>query len=65
MTVMSLSMPKEKICFACHEQSAALSQHLPAVKGQCVECHDAHSSDRRMLLIEAAGRPPLSTLKLK
>jgi predicted CXXCH cytochrome family protein len=65
MTTMSLAMPKEKICFACHEQSAALRQHVPGVKGQCVECHDAHSSDRRMLLIGAAGRPPLSSLKLR
>lgn len=50
MTMVSLSMPKGKICFACHEESAAMRQHVPAVKGQCVECHDAHSSERRMLL---------------
>ena len=56
MTTMSLSMPKGKICFACHEESAALRQHVPAVKGQCVDCHDAHSSDRKMLLLEAAVR---------
>ncbi|HEV3511333.1 MAG TPA: cytochrome c3 family protein [Candidatus Sulfotelmatobacter sp.] len=55
MTMMSLSMPREKICSACHEETAALRQHVPAVKGACVECHDAHSSERRMLL--------LSTLK--
>jgi predicted CXXCH cytochrome family protein len=64
MTTMRLAMPKEEICFACHEQSAALRQHVPGVKGQCVECHDAHSSDRQMLLIEAAGRP-LSGLRLR
>lgn len=51
MTVVSLSMPKAKICSACHEQSTALPQHMPAVKGACVECHDAHSSNRRMLLL--------------
>lgn len=50
MTLMSLSMPKEKICSACHEEAAALRQHVPRVKGQCVECHDAHSSEREMLL---------------
>jgi predicted CXXCH cytochrome family protein len=50
MTSISLSMPKEKICFACHEESSALRQHLPAVKGTCVDCHDAHSSDRKMLM---------------
>lgn len=51
MTLMSLSMPKEKICSACHDEPAALRQHVPAVKGTCVECHDAHSSERKMLLL--------------
>jgi predicted CXXCH cytochrome family protein len=50
MTMVSLSMPKQKICFACHQESTALQEHVPAVKGQCVDCHDAHSSDRKMLL---------------
>lgn len=53
MTLMSLSMPKEKICSACHDQAAALRQHVPSVKGTCVECHDAHSSERKMLLLSA------------
>lgn len=63
MTTLSLSMPKEQICFACHEKSAELQQHVPVVKGACVDCHDAHSSDRRMLLLEASG--PLSSPKQK
>lgn len=51
MTLVSLSMPKQKICFACHQESAALRQHIPAsAKGQCIDCHDAHSSSRKMLL---------------
>ena len=50
MTTVTLSMPKGKICFACHEESAALPQHVPKVKGLCLECHDAHSSEQRMLL---------------
>ena len=50
MTLVSVSMPKQKICFACHQESAALRQHVPAVKGQCLDCHDAHSSERKMLL---------------
>jgi predicted CXXCH cytochrome family protein len=54
MTVVSLSMPKQKICFACHQESTALREHVPAVKGQCIDCHDAHSSDRKMLLRVAA-----------
>lgn len=54
MTTMALSMPKEKICSACHQDSPALRQHVPNVKGTCVDCHDAHSSDRRMLLREVS-----------
>jgi len=64
MTTLNLAMPKEQICFACHEKSAELRQHVPVVKGACVDCHDAHSSDQRMLL-RAAGGPPLSALKQK
>jgi len=58
MTVVSLSMPKQKICSACHQESAALREHVPAVKGQCVDCHDAHSSDQKMLLRVAALSSP-------
>ena len=50
MTLLSLSRAEEKICFACHHESSALSLHVPPVKGQCIDCHDAHSSDRKMLL---------------
>lgn len=64
MTLLNLALPKEKICFACHENSAQLRQHVPSLKKQCLECHDAHSSDRRMLLRGAEG-PPLSALKGK
>jgi predicted CXXCH cytochrome family protein len=63
MTILTLLMTKDKICFACHQESTAMRQHVPAVRGNCVECHDAHSSDRRMLLREA-GREPLSALKI-
>jgi predicted CXXCH cytochrome family protein len=54
MTTLSLIMPKEQICFACHEKSAELRQHTPVVRGRCVECHDSHSSGRRMLLREVS-----------
>jgi predicted CXXCH cytochrome family protein len=64
MTTLSLAMPKEQICFACHEKSAELRQHVPVVKGPCMDCHDAHSSDQRMLL-RVAAEPPLSALKTK
>ena len=29
MMTVSLSMPKEKICSACHDETAALRQHVP------------------------------------
>lgn len=50
MMLVTLTMPKQKICFACHQESTALREHVPAVKGQCIDCHDPHSSERKMLL---------------
>ena len=54
MTTLTLIMPKEQICFACHDKASGERQHSPAAKGLCVECHDSHSSGRRMLLREPA-----------
>ena len=54
MTTLSQAWPKEKICSACHQQSTELQKHVPVVKGQCVDCHDTHSSSRRALLREQA-----------
>jgi len=54
MTIVNLLMPKEQICFACHEKTAGERQHPTAAKGLCVDCHDSHSSSRRMLLREPA-----------
>jgi predicted CXXCH cytochrome family protein len=51
-TTMNLATPKEQICAACHETSAELQKHSPVVKGQCVDCHDVHSSSRHWLLRE-------------
>src|ERR1035441_635326 len=31
MTTLSLAMPKELICFACHEKSAELQQHVKQI----------------------------------
>lgn len=50
MTTLSLFMPKAKICSACHEQSGAVREHRPATNRSCLDCHDAHSSNRRDLL---------------
>jgi predicted CXXCH cytochrome family protein len=58
MTSVSLAMPKTQICFACHEKSVELKRHSPAVKDTCLNCHDAHSSNRRMLLRASADVIP-------
>ena len=58
MTTLNLAWPKEKICSACHEGSVELQQHSPVVEGQCVDCHDTHSSRRRSLLREQAYARP-------
>jgi predicted CXXCH cytochrome family protein len=50
MTILTLPMPKAKICSACHEEGMFLRQHSRVSKGLCLDCHDAHSSNRRMLL---------------
>ncbi len=57
MTTLTLLMAKPKICFACHEQTLSVRQHRPAAKGLCLDCHDAHSSNRRMLLREPTYAP--------
>ncbi len=54
MTTLNLAWPKEKICSACHQQFVEMQQHSPGVKGQCVDCHDTHSSSLRSLLREQA-----------
>lgn len=66
MMTVSLSMPKQRICYSCHEQAAEMRLHREPVKGECVECHDAHASNRKMLLREtadAAGAPSLRKMK--
>lgn len=57
MTSMTLLMPKDKICYACHAESATLRQHTPDSTKPCLECHDAHSSNARMLLRAEAAKP--------
>jgi predicted CXXCH cytochrome family protein len=57
MTTLSLFMPKPKICSACHEQRASAREHRPVANGSCLDCHDAHSSNRRMLLRVSTDAP--------
>ena len=60
MTTLTLPMPKAKICSACHEEDMLLRKHSRTAKRQCLDCHDAHSSNQRMLLREPAISPGTS-----
>lgn len=44
-TTVNLTAAKDALCFTCHEQSKDDTQHQPYAKGQCVVCHDPHTSD--------------------
>lgn len=60
MMLVKLSMPRQRICSACHEEASVLQRHTTAVKGTCVDCHDSHSSEQKMLLLRRvaeAARP--------
>ncbi len=47
---MLLTVPKEQICFVCHER-AIMQQHVSSSTNKdCLGCHDAHRSERAMLL---------------
>jgi predicted CXXCH cytochrome family protein len=59
MTTFTLLLSKQKLCSACHDEAAALKQHTPTGNKQCLECHDAHSSDQRMLLVEESALVPI------
>jgi predicted CXXCH cytochrome family protein len=42
------------LCFYCHEEFGAFDvQHLPVARGECLSCHDAHSSSVSALLKSA------------
>jgi len=47
-TSISLVLPKEKICYSCHEKAAMDKTQF--MKGECVSCHDPHNSERLYLL---------------
>jgi predicted CXXCH cytochrome family protein len=59
-TSIMLVLPKDKICYSCHEKAAM--DEIPYMKGECLSCHDPHNSQRTYLL-----RPnvPLPTEKPK
>jgi len=55
-TSISMVLPKEKICYSCHEKAAM--DKSPIMKGECVSCHDPHNSERLYLLRRGAPTGP-------
>ena len=47
-TSISLVLPKERICYSCHEK-AAMDQ-MQFMQGECLSCHLAHNSPGLHLL---------------
>ena len=54
-TSITLVLPKEKICYSCHEKAAM--DKVSFMRGECVSCHDPHNSERRYLLRANARLP--------
>lgn len=43
-----------ELCFGCHDRSIfeKAYKHPPVAEGQCLMCHDVHSSDNEKLLLQ-------------
>lgn len=48
-----LVMPIEQLCLSCHAPRPDAFQHAPALLGDCVRCHNPHSSKADHLLQKA------------
>ncbi len=46
VTTVELTAPKNQICFTCHDVSKDKVKHGPYWQGNCVFCHDPHTSDQ-------------------
>jgi predicted CXXCH cytochrome family protein len=44
-TTVTLTSPKDQLCFTCHDKAKEEVKHGPYEKGSCVSCHDPHTSD--------------------
>lgn len=44
------------LCFYCHEEYTKTNKHAPAESGECLMCHDPHSSNSAALLKEANSK---------
>lgn len=47
-TSITLVLAREKICYSCHEKDAM--DRVLYMQGECVSCHDPHTSQRAHLL---------------
>jgi len=43
--------PRDELCLHCHVMPAPKFEHDPAASGDCLSCHDPHSSAYRYLLV--------------
>jgi predicted CXXCH cytochrome family protein len=50
-----LVMPAQELCWMCHgdmgSQRNSEYAHAPFVNGNCIDCHDPHASDYRIMLV--------------
>ena len=44
-TTVEFTTPKDQLCFTCHDKAKEEVLHGPYEKGQCMSCHDPHTSD--------------------
>ncbi len=44
-TTVNLTAPSDQLCFTCHDKAKDEVKHGPYEKGNCVFCHDPHTSD--------------------
>lgn len=51
-TMSELLLPTDRLCWKCHKPVEAPYQHAPALVGNCVVCHAAHSSRFPHLVLE-------------
>jgi predicted CXXCH cytochrome family protein len=50
----ALLLPRDKLCFKCHEVRTGRRQHGPFASGGCLVCHDPHRSSSQYLLVAPA-----------
>jgi predicted CXXCH cytochrome family protein len=64
-TIVGLAMTREQLCSACHVNTVMAQQHSRPLKGECLDCHDAHNSNRRVLLLPNVADVSVSTKKAR